>query len=106
MAEKQKRPHVLPHVRDSLGDLRIGSTLEGAGRESQGRYGQCLALEAPNMKKPNEAAALKRLDEIERLFDRTAGTQQAILSIEPDPMPEDSDNMLIIRRRFVEPKNS
>jgi hypothetical protein len=56
------------------------------------------------MRKPNEAAILKRLDEIERLFDRKAGTQQVIRVIDPDPMLEDSDSVLIIRRRFIDPK--
>jgi hypothetical protein len=34
------------------------------------------------MRKPNEAAILKRLDEIERMFDRKVGAQQAILLVD------------------------
>jgi hypothetical protein len=55
------------------------------------------------MRKINEKAVLARLDEIERLLDRKAGSQQVIRVIEPDPLPEDSPDKLIIYRRFVEP---
>ena len=54
------------------------------------------------MKKVNEAAILRQLDQIAALLDRRDGSSQVILSIEPDEYPPDSDDMLVLRRRFVD----
>ena len=53
------------------------------------------------MKKVNEAAIMRKLDEIERMLDRKDGSSQAVLSIEPDQCPDDTD-ILVLRRRFVD----
>jgi hypothetical protein len=53
------------------------------------------------MKKINEAAIMRKLDEIERMLDRKDGSGAAVLSIEPDPCPDDTD-ILVLRRRFVD----
>jgi hypothetical protein len=52
------------------------------------------------MKKINEAAIMRKLDMIEAMLDRKDGSSQAVLSIEPDPCPDDTD-ILVLRRRFV-----
>jgi hypothetical protein len=53
------------------------------------------------MKKVNEAAIMRKLDMIEAMLDRKDGSAAALLSIEPDSCPDDTD-ILVLRRRFVD----
>jgi hypothetical protein len=53
------------------------------------------------MKKINEAAIMKKLDEIEAMLDRKDDSGQAVLSVEPDSCPDDTE-ILVLRRRFVD----